>query len=311
MMARCAKCQQVFQTDRYGRQFCPLCGAEVMLQPPGGAPPPPAAPPPSAPSSPAPPGPAAAPSGEAGVPPPSGGFVPPAGGGFGPPPGGEVILGESTPWERRSELGFFPALLETLKRSMTDPVRFFERMRVDNADGAVSYYWLVAGIGGLFAQLWQAAFSALKIGATSSFSSFPVTDNPMASWANLGPMAQVGAGLVALALAPVALYISAGIFHLSAMLFRSAGSGFNATLRAVAYAAGPSLLGVIPACGSLIGAVWMLVLLVIAIWKLQRTSVGLAVGTVLAPMALLLCCLCIGLTAAIGAIGAASSSMQP
>ncbi len=305
MMARCAKCQQVFKTERYGRQFCPLCGAEVMLQPPGEAPPPAARP--EEPSSPAPAEGGAPPPGGTVTPPPSNGGLglPPAG-----PPSGRSTGGGSSPWERRGELGFFPALFETLKGSMTDPVKFFEQMRVDNADGAVTYYWLVAGVGAVAGQLWQALFALLKSGAASRMTS----DNPMAAWvnsmANLPPLAHVGMGIAALVLAPVFLYIGAGIVHLSAMLFRSAGNGFNATLRAVAYAAGPSLLGIIPACGAFVGGIWSLVILVIAVWKLQRTRPGLAAGAVLLPIGLLFCCLCIGAVAIGVAAGSAFSHMQ-
>jgi hypothetical protein len=118
MLARCARCQGTFTTDRFGRQVCPHCGSELLLsdpnaKPPGEAPPageppppapaappqpsagaePPAAPPPSA--EPTPP-PAAAPSAPArpsgpvwGAPPPpperfEGGQPPPAR----PPPWG-------------------------------------------------------------------------------------------------------------------------------------------------------------------------------------------------------------------------------
>lgn len=34
MVAVCARCQKAFQTDRYGRQYCPSCGQEVFLPPP-------------------------------------------------------------------------------------------------------------------------------------------------------------------------------------------------------------------------------------------------------------------------------------
>ncbi|WP_242343112.1 YIP1 family protein [Anaeromyxobacter terrae] len=42
MIARCARCQGTFQTDRFGRQSCPHCGAELLLADPNA--PPPAAP---------------------------------------------------------------------------------------------------------------------------------------------------------------------------------------------------------------------------------------------------------------------------
>jgi hypothetical protein len=117
MIARCARCQGTFTTDRFGLQTCPHCGSELFLAdpnapppaagpsqgapPPAGQPPqaPPGATPPSQPPSgasqpPQPPG--AAPPWPA---PPSAGGLPPArpqpggwgtapGGGLGGPPGG-------------------------------------------------------------------------------------------------------------------------------------------------------------------------------------------------------------------------------
>ena len=242
------------------------------------------------------------------APPPSRGFPPPVtGSGYTPPPPASAPPGDgpqdqSTPWEQRAQLGLFPALFATVKRSATDPVNFFGRMRVDNADGAISYYWLVAGVGAVAGQMWQAGFTALNFGRHRVSS-----DNPMAALMNGGPLLYVGLGLAVLLLAPVFLYIGAGILHLSAMVLRSAGNGFNATLRAVAYAAGPNLLAIIPLCGALIGGIWTLVLLVIAIWKLQRTSVGLAVAVVLLPMALLFCCACVAAIAIGAAAGGALS----
>ena len=45
---------------------------------------------------------------------------------------------EPTPWEERGKRGIVAAYLETVKRTFMDPVRFFERMRVDDADGVLS-----------------------------------------------------------------------------------------------------------------------------------------------------------------------------
>ena len=46
MLARCARCQGTFSTERYGRQTCPHCGAELILPPPPGTPTEPEATPP-------------------------------------------------------------------------------------------------------------------------------------------------------------------------------------------------------------------------------------------------------------------------
>src|SRR5512133_2238025 len=110
MIARCARCQGTFTTDRFGVQRCPHCGSELLLSDPnvppaGGEPPrpPPEAPAPVTPGGPRwgepPPAGAAAPSGEGGPvwgtppPPPEGGSgtppeppppPPPPAGGYGP-----------------------------------------------------------------------------------------------------------------------------------------------------------------------------------------------------------------------------------
>ena len=34
MLAKCSRCTQTFQTDRYGEQHCPFCGATVAIATP-------------------------------------------------------------------------------------------------------------------------------------------------------------------------------------------------------------------------------------------------------------------------------------
>ncbi|WP_243337636.1 YIP1 family protein [Anaeromyxobacter soli] len=58
MIARCARCQGTFQTDRFGRQICPHCGAELLLADPNAPPPSAVEPPPAAPAQPEAPAPA-------------------------------------------------------------------------------------------------------------------------------------------------------------------------------------------------------------------------------------------------------------
>src|SRR5512138_452302 len=98
MLARCARCQGTFQTDRFGVQTCPHCGGEVLLADPNApaapaGPSQPPAPQAQPPSQPPPPPPQAGPPswGPAGgdlpppPPPPPGGYGAPLGGMGGPP----------------------------------------------------------------------------------------------------------------------------------------------------------------------------------------------------------------------------------
>ena len=89
---------------------------------------------------------------------------PPAGGGWVPPPYGGPPP-ESLPWERRAELGFFNAFLETIKLFVTNPAEAWRRTKEkgDYAEPLI-FAILVSWIGiavssvwsGLFGQAWTA-----------------------------------------------------------------------------------------------------------------------------------------------------------
>ena len=315
MIAKCARCQYVFTTDRYGRQFCPSCGAELVLPAPAGTPPPagPA-------SQPAPAAPAPAPSSAhcAAHPERAAASVCARCGAFAcseclepgsdgqpqcPACRGRDGAVEPTPWEERGQRGLVMAYFETVKRSFVDPVRLFERMRVDNSEGALSYYWINFAVGGVVGQAWQALSAAVGLNWPGGAPQLP-EGHPLAAWASLqgSPWFNLALGLAFALLAPVSLYLNAGVFHLGLMLFKGARNGFDATLRAVAYASGPTLLQLVPLCGGVIGGIWVLVLTVIGLSRTQRTSTGVAIAAVLVPLVVLSCCAC-GLTAVALALG--------
>jgi hypothetical protein len=72
-----------------------------------------------------------------------------------------------------------------------------------------------------------------------------------------------------------------------------AKKGFVDTFRVLCYTQVSSLLGLFPFCGSLLAAVWHLVLQVIGLSAVHRITVGRALLALLLP--LLLCCGCAGL----------------
>ncbi|HEY3451713.1 MAG TPA: Yip1 family protein [Myxococcales bacterium] len=343
MIAKCARCQYVFTTDRFGRQFCPSCGAELVLPAPGGSPPP--AGPPSQPS-----GPSAPPAQPGEAPVPSHAATGGAGasarcsahpdrpakdicarcGAFAcgdclqPGPdgqpqcpacrarGGEI---EPTPWEERDQRGLVAAYIETVKRSVVDPVRLFERMRVDNTDGVLSYCWITVAIGALGGQAWQALFAAVGFNSLGGGGGPKLPEgHPLSSLMAMSnsPFFNLALGIAVALMAPLSLYLNAGIFHLGLLLFKGAKNGFNATLRAVSYASGPNLLQLVPLCGGAIGGIWVLVLYVIGLSRVHRTSTGVAIAAVVVPLVLLTCCACgLGAVAlALGGIAAANAVQQ-
>ena len=329
MIAKCARCQYVFTTERYGKQFCPSCGAELLLPEPPGAPaspsspfsppppdnaPSPAAPSPVEPSGPGPSGARCAAHPErvaAGVCARCGAFAcpeclqPEADGSprcLACRERGEALA--RTPWEERDKRGFFVGFYETVKRSFVAPTSFFEKMRVDDSDGALSFYWINAGIGALVGQLWQVAFAAIGMGSPGT-PKLP-SDHPLAGYLSTmsSPLWNLVFGIIGAVAAPIGLYIYAGLFHVGLIIFKGNKKGFNATLRSVAYASGPLLLQVVPLCGGAIGGIWSLVLMVIGLGKTHRITTGTAIGAVALPLVAVACAVCaLGVVAAV-AIGA-------
>ncbi len=139
----------------------------------------------------------------------------------------------------------------------------------------------------------------------ANFGADPQVENAMRAFSGgLG----VGSLLASLIIYPLMLLAGAGIIHLVAMLFGSARNGYGATVRALCYAAGPNLLGIIPCFGILAG-IYGLVLAIFGISSLQETTMGKAAGIVLLPLVVLGCCCGLLLSAFFAAIAGLVSGM--
>lgn len=340
MLARCARCQGTFATDRFGHQTCPHCGSELLLSdpnaPPGASPPePPAPPPPAEPPAPSsapptaeaprgwqggagalPPPPPPPPGGYAG-PPPGGWAPPPPGGGWGgyPPPPGPGPEEAPAPFAERDRLGFFAAFFETWKLVATQPAAFFRRVRIDQTWTAI-LFGVIASTVGNAVQAVYTHFSGAQAQAA------------MAGWLENMPEEQArivrmylesmtgGFTLIQVLAAPLLAllftYVWAGVLHLLLMLLRGANRGFDATLTVVAYANGLNLLLAIPGCGGLLALVWGLVVLVIGLGEIQRCGPGKAAIAVFAPaiLACVCCCGALGIPAFMKGVEEAGRQVQ-
>ncbi|WP_373046675.1 YIP1 family protein [Vulgatibacter sp.] len=351
MLVKCSWCQKTFNSERYGRQFCPHCGAELdlplpgaseavpeprMVQPGEGAgqqqpvegpevvgggqpgaprfdpwaqPGEPGAHPGSGPRQQAPsapqwgappeqPGPGTPQWGGGALPPggghPPGGALPPGGGGGGGWGGGgweppEAPQEEESPWERRSELGAWNALVETWKQASLDPKRFFARLKTTDIGEAFLYGWILATLGSFLGGLWAVPLTLMTEG------------EPLAAWGQVA---------VSPIFSAIGLFLGAGLIHLGCLVFGCANRGFDATFRTVAYAQGPQLLNVVPFVGGLAATVWIAVITIQGLAAMQRTTTGKATAAVLAPgLVLLLCCGCAAAVGLMGIFSAMGGSM--
>lgn len=200
-------------------------------------------------------------------------------GGVMPPSGGP----EPLPWEQPG-YPFLEALYETAKLFFTEPAAAFGRMQLGGGLGRPLGYAIIFGwLGVIAGQLYNIAMGGAMYKLLPHFSEG--ADFGFNTLINVGVM--VTAPLFIL----IGVFVGAAIYHLFLLLYGGAASGFGATVRVLCYASTVQVLQVLPFCGGLIGAVWGLVLQVIGLAVVHRTTRGKAAAAVLTP--LLLCCLCL------------------
>jgi hypothetical protein len=89
----------------------------------------------------------------------------------------------------------------------------------------------------------------------------------------------------------IALFIGAVVLHICCMLvgaLNNSASGFEGTFRAVAYSNVSSVASIVPGIGPLVTCVWWIVLAVMGLQRMHKTSQGKAIAAVLIPV--VLCC---------------------
>lgn len=250
-MTSCPRCQNPLPDPP--ERFCPSCGADLDPQP-------------------------------ATIPP-----LPPAvaaSSAWDPGPGART----GAPWDRRDQIGFATALIETTQRVLTGPAAFFRSMAVTGGIGGPLVYALIVGYAGVVVSAIYEMVLNTVMG--SSLSRFGGSEQMAA----VMPYLQGGLGLgIKLVLGPVfvviGIFLFTGIIHLALMALGGAARGFEATFRVTCYSEASALLNIVPVCGSVLASVVMIVLMVIGLSEAHGTTRGRAAAAVLLPI--LLCCCCV------------------
>jgi hypothetical protein len=201
-------------------------------------------------------------------------------------------------WEDRAKVGFFKALWGTWKESVFYPSQFFAKAPPKGGFwNPLSYAIIVAWMGYAINQMVGLIFSSMTLGFLANFIENEELFDQIGLYGGYG-FIQIVLFLMILPFATAAFaFIVSGIYHILLILFGGNKNDYEATFRAVTYGAGPLMFLIIPACGSPIAYIWVLVLTIIGIRHLQRTSTGQAALAVLLP--LFLCCCLVAFMAAI------------
>lgn len=208
-----------------------------------------------------------------------------------PPPPPPTASGEPAglPWERRAETGAVQGFVDTVKRLVVEPsAAFRDAKRKGELVSPLAYAVLLGWIGVFAERLWS-----LLVG-TSLIELLPPEVAESARWG----MAFSGLGMaIALLVTPVVillvLFIYGAIVHLFLLLYgatRDSDSGYEGTLRALAWSSTAQLGQLVPFAGGLVALVWGVVLQTLSLAEMHRTTQGRALAAVLTP--LVLCCVC-------------------
>jgi hypothetical protein len=195
-------------------------------------------------------------------------------------PGSAIVTQAGLPWERRQELGFFPAFFATLKLVLLNPTVAFATMK---PEGGLVDPLIYAVIGGSIGWVFYFIFS-LFIGSLGALGDHNA----------LGGLVGLGfGGIFALIFFPIfltiGLFIGAGIVHVCLMLLGGAKRSYETTLRVLCYSVGSTYpLMIVPVCGGAIAGLWCLVVECVGLAKAHETTTGKAVLAVFLPV--IVCC---------------------
>jgi hypothetical protein len=168
-----------------------------------------------------------------------------------------------SPWERRSEIGFWPGVSQTLKAVLFSPTDFFKHTAVGGGlKEPLAFGLLIGSLGMMFEVFWQVLFMGENIGIFAD--------------ALFGPYAMTAAFLGIVAFCPLfiffAILLTSLITHALLMVVRGGGNGFEASFKVSSLCQAAQAWGVIPFIGGLIGAFWFFVTQLIGLKEIHDTT---------------------------------------
>jgi len=223
-------------------------------------------------------------------------------------PGGVPPAGGGPPWERRQQIGFASALVETTQQVLTSPSDFFRSMPVTGGISGPLLYGVIAGYIGLVASALYSFILRSAMGSSWSFGRGSEFDRimPMLS-SGMGLVGQVVFGPLAVA---IGLFVVSAIVHVCLLALGGATNGFEATFRVAAYSEAAMVIRIVPVCGDVVAIIYYVILAVIGVSEAHRISGLKAAAAVLLPFVLLCCCCGAGILAAAGGLASLLHKVQ-
>jgi hypothetical protein len=183
------------------------------------------------------------------------------------PPGAaeEQVPAFRFPWPPAEGESVIDAFVTTWKEVTFHPARFFATMPAEASLGAPLLYYLIVGVLTAAIGLFWGVLLPGSPGTSPAIS-------PIAMFL-LSPVIQV-----------LVLFLGGGLTHLMVLMLMPQHGPYNRTLRVYTFSNSPSLvLSLIPYAGVFIGMIWSLVLVVIGVREVHRSTTGRATAAILLP----------------------------
>jgi hypothetical protein len=187
-------------------------------------------------------------------------------------------------WERRKELGFVKALLETWKEVLFNPAASFSRMKTTGGYTAPLLFNLtMVVIYAFFTTVYQLLLNGMVGGAAAA-----ATHDGSTSIQGLGiglpPFVNIGVMVVVVPVLVGITFLNAWITHLCLALFKGTSKSYEATYRVTCYSYSTWIFALVPCAGGVISSIWWLVATIIGLSKVHRTEGWRAAVAVFLPV---------------------------
>jgi hypothetical protein len=169
-------------------------------------------------------------------------------------------------WERRSSLGFFQALIQTIVAVLSRPATTFSKLKVDGGLSGPLFYYLLMNF--------------LTFGVVLSYQMPSILQKPALLSSQLEGVSQktlILGFIVVWILSPLlftgGVFISSWLTHLSLKLITKTKEPFQATFRTICYSLGSaSVAQLIPFVGGIVSALWGITTYFIGLKRVHRVS---------------------------------------
>jgi hypothetical protein len=188
---------------------------------------------------------------------------------------------KEVPWEKKGELGFFRALIDTWTGILLRPKRFFQNMPTKAGIGNPLLFGMICGCTVVIVT------ALINIIAVASGAAVP---NLPAGAPAEQRAAAIASYVVLIVISPLlvagGIFLLSAVYHLAVLVF-GGKEGFRATFRILSYTNALSIFNIIPVLGPIFVTVYSVILFVLGFKESQKMNTPKAVMAALLPMLLL------------------------